>query len=128
MPAGDGEKKSVLKKLETVGLEQGNLVGHADKPKETVKMQKADFTENETRILNTIRARQYSRPEVMFSIEDLAADIIDDQKINLERSSLGLAKVTGAKKTIEQIDMWVLLAAENKMGMTDENSTATCTE
>ena len=105
MLAGDGEKKSVLKKLEAVCLEQGNPVGHLDKPKETVKMQKADLTEIETRILNTICARQISRPEVMFSIEDLAADIIDDQKLNLERGSLGLAKMTGAKKPIEPIDM-----------------------
>ncbi|MCJ1430268.1 hypothetical protein MMC29_008185 [Sticta canariensis] len=127
-PTDEEERKSVLKKLEAVGLEQDNSVGNADEPKKTVEMQKANLTENEMHILNTIRARQILRPEDMFSIDNFAADIIDDKRINLERGSLGLAKATPAKEMIEKIDMWALSTGESKLGETDEKPAVTSTE
>ena len=94
----------------------------------TVEMEKAILNENEMRILNTIRARQILRHEDIYRIDSLAADIIDDKRINLERGSLGLAKATAAKKTTEEIDMWALATGENKMGEMDEKPAATSTE
>ncbi|KAI4242629.1 MAG: hypothetical protein L6R42_010956, partial [Xanthoria sp. 1 TBL-2021] len=84
-PVDEAEKKAVLKKLENVSLEQNDPAGDASKPKQTVEMLEATLTEDETRILNTIRGRQMLRSEDTINIENLAADVIDGRRINLER-------------------------------------------
>lgn len=68
-----------------------------------VEMLEATLTEDETRILNTIRACQMIRAEDTVHIENLVADIIDGRRINLEHGSLGLAKATGPVKKRQQI-------------------------
>lgn len=88
-----------------------------------VEMLEAKLTEDETRILNTIRARQMLRSEDIMNIENLAADIIDGRRINLEHGSLGLAKATGAEEKKEQIDVLALMVFEDKMGKADERLT-----
>ncbi|MCJ1268835.1 hypothetical protein MMC22_008723 [Lobaria immixta] len=122
-PAGEEEKKKVLKKLGAVSLEQDDSAGNANKPRKTVEMVEANLTEDETRILNTIRARQMLRSEDIMDVENLAAYIIDGRRINLEHGSLGLARATGAEKK-EQIDVMALLVGEDKMGKADEGLTA----
>lgn len=108
-------------------MEQDGSASDADKPKKTVEMLEANLTEDETRILNTIRARQMLRSEDTMDIENLAADIIDGRRINLEHGSLGLAKATGVEKKKEKIDVMALLVGEDKMGKTDERLAAITT-
>lgn len=108
-------------------MEQDGSASSADNPKMTVKMLEANLTEDETRILNTIRARQMLRSEDTMDIENFAADIIDGRRINLEHGSLGLAEATGAEEKKEKIDVMALLVGENKMGKMDEGPAAITT-
>lgn len=111
-----------------MSLEQDNSAGNADKPKKTVEMLEANLSEDETRILNTIRARQMLQSEDTMNIENLAADIIDGRRINLERGSLSLVKPTGAEKKKGEVDMMALMIGEDKMGKTDERPAAITAE
>lgn len=117
-PAGEEEKKKVLKKLEAVSLEQDDSAGNANKPRKTIEMLEANLTEDEMRILNIIHARQMLRSEDTMNIENLAADIIDSRRINLEHGSLGLAKATGAEKKKEQIDGIAMFVSEEDERLT----------
>ena len=98
-----------MKKLKSLRLEQDSAAGNAEKPKKTVEMAEANLTEDETRILNTIRARQMLQSEDIMHLENLSADIIDGRRINLERGWLSLVKPTGAEKTKDQVDVFGLL-------------------
>ena len=113
----------MLQKLATVSLAQDDEAGNADKPKTTVQMLEANLTEDETRILNTIRARQMMRSEDLINIENVTADIIDGRRINLERGSLGLATATGFETKKEQVDVRALLVGEDK-AKTEERAAA----
>lgn len=121
-PAGEEERKKVLKKLEAVSLEQEDATGNADKPKTTVQMLEANLSEDETRILNTIRARQMLKSEDIMNIESPGADVLDGRRINLKRGSLGLVRPTGSEKKKDQVDVMALLIGEEKMKM-DERPT-----
>ena len=95
-----------------MSLEQDDEAGNAPKPKKTVQMLEANLTEDERRILNTIRARQMLRSEDTMNIENLAADVIDGRRINLERGKLGLVKPSGVEIKREQVDVMALLVGE----------------
>ena len=112
-PAEQEKEKSALKKLEAVGFEQDDSAGNADKPRQTVEMLEATLTEDETRIVNTIRARQMIRAEDAMHIENLVADIVDGRRINLEHGSLGLAKATRPVKKKQQIIAMPRFVAED---------------
>ncbi|KAL8852078.1 MAG: hypothetical protein Q9221_003008 [Calogaya cf. arnoldii] len=112
-PVDEAEKKAVLKKLENVSLEQ-NEPANASKPKQTVEMLEATLTEDETRILNTIRGRQMLRSEDTINIENLAADVIDGKRINLERGSLGLVAPSANVEKKEVDDVLALFMGEEK--------------
>ena len=77
-------------------------------------MLEANLTEDETRILNTIRARQILRSEDTMNLENFAADVIDGRSINLERGKLGLVKPSGVESKREQVDVMALLVGEEK--------------
>ncbi|MCJ1261614.1 hypothetical protein MMC22_001480 [Lobaria immixta] len=102
-PAEQEKEKSALKKLEAVGFEQDDSAGNADKPRQMVEMLEATLTEDETRIVNTIRACQMIRAEDAMHIENLVADIVDGRRINLEHGSLGFAKATRPVKKKQRI-------------------------
>lgn len=127
-PADEDAKRNVLQKLETVSLEQDSKAGNAPKPKQTAQMLEANLTEDETRILNTIRARQMLRSEDTMNIENLAADIIDGRRINLVRGQLGLVKPSGLEKKIEPVDIMALLVGEEKAKEVEKAATVTCVE
>lgn len=91
-------------------------------------MLEANLSEDETRILNTIRARQMLQSEDTMNLENLAADIIDGRRINLERGSLSLVKPTGAEKKKGQVDVLALLMGEDKMGKPEERPAAITAE
>ena len=84
--------------------EQDGEVKKAPESKKTAQMLEATLTEDETRILNTIRARQMLRSEDTMNIENLTADVIDGRRINLERGKLGLVKPSGLERKKEQVD------------------------
>ncbi|KAL8723148.1 MAG: hypothetical protein Q9225_000489 [Loekoesia sp. 1 TL-2023] len=113
-PVDEAEKHRVLQKLETVSLEQDDKAGDAAKPKKTAQMLEANLTEDETRILNAIRARQMLKAEDTMDIQHLAADVIDGRRINLERGALGLVKPSVAETKKEQVDVMALLIGEEK--------------
>lgn len=106
--ANEEEKQKVIKKSEAVTTEKDDEVGNANGPKKTVQHLETSLTEDEKRILNTIRARQMLRTEDIINIENLAADIIDGRKINLKRGSLGLVHATGSEKK-EAVDVMALM-------------------
>ena len=103
-----------MKKLEAVHLDQNNEAGNADKPKKTVQIE-ANLTEDETRILNTIRAREMLRSEDVINIENLTADIIDGRRIHLKHGSLGLVNATEIEPKKEAKDVMALLIGEEKL-------------
>ena len=113
-PVDEGEKRAVLQKLETLSLEQDDSAGNATKPKQTVEMLEANLTEDETRILNTIRGRQMLRSEDTMNIENLAADVINGRRINLERGSLGLVEPSAADKKKDTVDILALMVGEEQ--------------
>ncbi|KAL8860986.1 MAG: hypothetical protein Q9178_002499 [Gyalolechia marmorata] len=113
-PVDEGEKRAVLQKLETLSLEQDDSAGNATKPKQTVEMLEANLTEDETRILNTIRGRQMLRSEDTMNIENLAADVINGRRINLEKGSLGLVEPSAADKKKDSVDILALMVGEEK--------------
>ncbi|KAL8749484.1 MAG: hypothetical protein Q9199_007654 [Rusavskia elegans] len=113
-PVDEAEKKAVLKKLENVSLEQNDPASDGSKPKQTVEMLEATLTEDETRILNTIRGRQMLRSEDTINIENLAADVIDGRRINLERGSLGLVEPSATVEKKEVDDVLALFMGEEK--------------
>ncbi len=113
-PVDEGEKRAVLQKLETLSLEQDDSAGNATKPKQTVEMLEANLTEDETRILNTIRGRQMLRSEDTMNIENLAADVINGRRINLERGSLGLVEPSAADKKKDTVDILALMVGEER--------------
>lgn len=114
-PVDEAEKKAVLKKLENVRLDHEAATSDASsKPKQTVEMLEASLTEDETRILNTIRGRQMLRSEDTINIENLAADVIDGKRINLERGSLGLVEPSAAMEKKEVDDVMALFMGEEK--------------
>ncbi|KAI4267627.1 MAG: hypothetical protein L6R38_008169 [Xanthoria sp. 2 TBL-2021] len=113
-PVDEAEKKAVLKKLENMSLEQNDPASDASKPKQTVEMLEATLTEDETRILNTIRSRQMLRSEDTINIENLAADVIDGRRINLERGSLGLVEPSATVEKKEVDDVLALFMGEEK--------------
>lgn len=113
-----------MKKLEAISLEQDDSAGNADKPKKTVEMLEANLTEDETRILNTIRARQMLQSEDTMNIDNLSADIIEGRRINLEHGSLGLAEATSADKKSERTDMLALIIGDDKMSPADRKPDA----
>ncbi|CAO1599691.1 hypothetical protein XANCAGTX0491_003407 [Xanthoria calcicola] len=114
-PVDEAEKRAVLKKLENVRLDQEAATSDASsKPKQTVEMLEATLTEDETRILNTIRGRQMLRSEDTINIENLAADVIDGKRINLERGSLGLVEPSAAFEKKEVDDVLALFMGEEK--------------
>ena len=104
-----------MKKLEAAGVEQDSAAGDAEKPKKTAQMLEANLTEDETRVLNTIRARQMLRSEDIMDIEHLGVDVIDGRRINMERGSLGLATPMSGKQKKEAVDVMALLVGEEKM-------------
>lgn len=113
-PVDEAEKRRVLQKLESVSLEQDDKAGDAPKAKKTAQMLEANLTEDETRILNAIRARQMLKAEDTMDIEHLAADVIDGRRINLERGALGLVKPGIAERKKDQVDVMALLIGEEK--------------
>jgi len=74
------ERESVLQKLESIDA----------KTKEKGEFE-ANFTEEEERVLKTIRARQMLRKDGL-NIDTFSADIIGGFVPNLKRGSLGLVK------------------------------------
>ncbi|KAL8906365.1 MAG: hypothetical protein Q9207_002077 [Kuettlingeria erythrocarpa] len=115
-PVDEAEKQKVLKKLESVGVEQDEKANGdaAGKPKQTAKMLEANLNEDETRILNTIRARQMMKSEDTMNIDNLAADIIDGRRINLERGALGLVKPSAVEKKKKHVDVFAKIIGEEK--------------
>ena len=78
-----GEREAVLKKVEGIDA----------KVKEKGM---ATLTEEETRVLNTIRARQMLRTEDILHINNFSADTIDGFAPNVKMGSLGLVKAIPA--------------------------------
>ncbi|KAL8842375.1 MAG: hypothetical protein Q9176_002764 [Flavoplaca citrina] len=116
-PVDEAEKKAVLKKIENMTLDNDSTAGSASKPKQTVEMVEANLNEDETRILNTIRGRQMLRSEDTINIENLAADVIDGKRINLQRGSLGLVAPSATehnKGTTSEDDVLGLFMGEEK--------------
>lgn len=97
-----------------MSLEQDSNAGNASKPKQTVEMLEANLTEDETAILNTIRGRQMLRSEDTMNLENLAADIIDGRRINLERGQLGLVEPSASDKKKDGVDVMALMIGEEK--------------
>ncbi|KAL8680685.1 MAG: hypothetical protein Q9224_006922, partial [Gallowayella concinna] len=123
-PVDEAEKRKVLKKLEDLSLEQDKETGDASTPKKTVEMLEATLTEDETSILNTIRGRQMLRSEDTMDIENLAADVIDGRRINLERGALGLVKPSaGSDMKKESVDILALMMGEEKAKEVERPST-----
>ncbi|KAL8676492.1 MAG: hypothetical protein Q9186_006987 [Xanthomendoza sp. 1 TL-2023] len=123
-PVDEAEKRKVLKKLEDLSLEQDKETGDASTPKKTVEMLEATLTEDETSILNTIRGRQMLRSEDTMDIENLAADVIDGRRINLERGALGLVKPSAGSDTKkESVDILALMMGEEKAKEVERPST-----
>ncbi|KAL8778776.1 MAG: hypothetical protein Q9213_007256 [Squamulea squamosa] len=118
-PVDEAEKRRVLQKLETMSLEQDSNAGNASKPKQTVEMLEANLTEEETAILNTIRGRQMLRSEDTIDIENLAADVIDGRRINLERGQLGLVEPSASDKKKDSVDILALMMGEEKAKETE---------
>lgn len=78
-------------------------------------MLETKFTDDEMHILNTIRGRQMLRSEDTMNIENLAADVIDGKRINLERGALGLSEASGkGEKKGESVDVMALIIGEEK--------------
>ncbi|KAI4156991.1 MAG: hypothetical protein L6R39_000854 [Caloplaca ligustica] len=114
-PVDEAEKRRVLQKLEAVGLEHDDAASDASKPKQTKEMLETKFTDDEMHILNTIRGRQMLRSEDTMNIENLAADVIDGKRINLERGALGLSEASGkGEKKGESVDVMALIIGEEK--------------
>ncbi|KAI4272223.1 MAG: hypothetical protein LQ337_005447 [Flavoplaca oasis] len=114
-PVDEAAKNAVLKKLENMTLEQNSKAG--SNPKQTVEMLEATLTEDEMRILNTIRGRQMLRSEDTINIDNLAADVIDGKRINLERGNLGLvapSATESVKGTTSEDDVLGLFLGEGK--------------
>lgn len=113
-----------MKKLDSVSSEQNDSVANGDKPKKTVGMPETNLTEDETQILNTMRARQMIRSEDLMNIDHLAADVLDGRRINLKRGSLGLVKPTGPEIKKEHIDVIGKILGEDNMGKTEKTPVA----
>ncbi|KAI4141556.1 MAG: hypothetical protein LQ341_003495 [Variospora aurantia] len=113
-PADEAEKQKVLAKLEKVSVADDAEAGMAPKPAQTAQMLEANLTEEETQILNTIRARQMIRAEDTMDIENLAADVLDGRRINLVRGALGLVKPTGPQVKRDVPDIMALFHGEEK--------------
>ncbi|KAL8770157.1 MAG: hypothetical protein Q9209_003999 [Squamulea sp. 1 TL-2023] len=113
-PVDEAEKRRVLQKLETMSLEQDSNAGNAETPKQTVEMLEANLTEDETAILNTIRGRQMLRSEDTMDIENLAADVIDGRRINLETGQLGLVEPSASDKKRDGTDVLARMIGEEK--------------
>ncbi|KAL8667337.1 MAG: hypothetical protein Q9168_007295 [Polycauliona sp. 1 TL-2023] len=121
-PVDENEKKAVLKKLEDMTIEEDQTARTASQPKKTAEMLEATLTEDETRILNTIRGRQMLRSEDTINIENLAADVIDGKRINLERGSLGLVSPSATEKKKDGEDVMALLVGESKAKQVEKPS------
>ncbi|KAL9600000.1 MAG: hypothetical protein Q9219_003469 [cf. Caloplaca sp. 3 TL-2023] len=114
-PADEAEKKRVLQKLETVSLEQDSSTGSTAQPqKKTAQMLEANLTEDEISILNVIRARQMLQSEDTMNLDNLAADVIDGRRINLERGGLSLVRPGVGERKKDKADVMALLIGEEK--------------
>ncbi|KAL8698812.1 MAG: hypothetical protein Q9201_006366 [Fulgogasparrea decipioides] len=102
IPTSDTEAQNVLNKVEAAKEDQNNEIGKDGKPKKTVKDLETNLTEDEKRILTTIRARQMLRIEDIIHNDNLAADVIDGMRINLVRGQLGLSKASAGKRLTEK--------------------------
>lgn len=69
-------------------------------------MLEANLSEDETRILNTIRARQMIKPGDSVNIDNLVADVIDGRRINLQRGALGLVKPGAVETKKKHLDFF----------------------
>ena len=76
-----GEREAVLQKLEDIEAKK-KVSGNFE----------ANFTDDEQRLLKTIRARQMLRTEDIIHIDNFSADTIDGFTPNVQRGSLGLVK------------------------------------
>ncbi|KAG8527858.1 uncharacterized protein KY384_006774 [Bacidia gigantensis] len=81
------EKDAILKKLEGTHLADGSI-------KDSQKAQEAEslLSEEETRILTTIRARSMVRSEDTMNIDSFNADVVDGMRPVVIRGQLGLEK------------------------------------
>ncbi|KAL8917540.1 MAG: hypothetical protein Q9208_007901 [Pyrenodesmia sp. 3 TL-2023] len=113
-PVDEAEKRKVLQKLDTAGLELAEIAGDAPKPKQKALMLEANLTEDETRILNAIQARQMLKAEDSVNIDNLAKDIIDGRRINLERGALGLVKPGAVEARKNFVDVFAKFLGEEQ--------------
>lgn len=114
-PVDEAEKRKVLQKLETVSVEQDTTTGSEPAPqKQTAKMLEANLNEDETRILNGIRARQMLKAEDTMNIQHVAADVIDGRRINLERGNLGLVEPSAGEQMKAAEDIMAKLIGEEE--------------
>lgn len=111
-PAPAEQREAVLEKLKAIST---NAPGSTDeKTKAAEKALESALSEDEMRILTTIRARQMLRSEDVLNMDNFAADVIDGLAPNLVRGDLGLAKPTGGAKHSD-VDVRALMIGEEKM-------------
>ncbi|KAL8936875.1 MAG: hypothetical protein Q9216_004700 [Gyalolechia sp. 2 TL-2023] len=114
-PVDEAEKRKVLQKLETVSIEKDSSTGNEAAPqKQTAQMLEANLDEDETKILNSIRARQMLKAEDTMNIEHIAADVLDGRRIHLERGNLGLVEPAVGEMSKKAEDVMAMLIGEEK--------------
>ncbi|KAI4178786.1 MAG: hypothetical protein L6R41_008209 [Letrouitia leprolyta] len=113
-PVDEAAKQKVLKKLEQVSIQSDSATGSTAAPqKKTAQMLEANLDEDETKILNAIRARQMLKAEDTMNLGHVAADVIDGRRINLVRGELGLVE-PGLGEVQDSVDIMARMIGEEK--------------
>lgn len=107
VPVDAAKRDAVLKKVEDL-----KISGSAQDPKEL----EAYLSPEETRILNTVRAREMVRSEDTINIDTFTSDTIDGRAVNMVHGSLGLisAQEAAKKVTKKSDDVLSKLMGEDK--------------